>query len=168
MNKTMKKNDTVIRERDVNEKMPAPAGLEEGNFLLADCSQTRAVQLRQAFREAGIVKPLQVVPDGEQVIDYLRGGGFYNNRAQYPMPDAVLLDLNLPRKNGFEVLGWIRAQSDLKSLIVVMLTDSNRSADADRAHEMGADFYLTKPERFDELVKMTRCLNAWLGSNYSS
>ncbi len=139
--------------------------LEAGNFLLAECRENNAVLLQRAFREAGIVKPLQVVSDGERAIDYLRGGGFYNNRAEYPMPDAVLLDLNLPRKSGFEVLGWIRTQSELKSLVVVMLTDSNRSADADRAHELGADFYLTKPDRFDELVKMTRCLHAWLGLN---
>ncbi len=139
----------------------------EGEFLLANQSQDNVSLLQRAFREGGFLKPLQVVADGEEVINYLSGGGFYNNRLLYPMPEAVLLDLDLPGKSGFEVLGWIRSQSGLDSLVVVMLTDLNRSIDADRAHELGADFYVTKPANFDELVRLTRCLRHWLGLNYS-
>ena len=149
-------------------KRTTPVDLDDANFLLADRSEDEASLLRRAFREAGILKPLHVVPDGQAVINYLRGGGSYGNRLEHPMPDAVLLDLDLPGKNGFDVLGWIRNQSDLESLVVVMLTDSNRSADADRAHKLGADFYLTKPDRFEELVKMTRCLHSWLGLDHFS
>ena len=141
---------------------------DEGNFLLADHSQDGAVLLRRAFKEAGIAKPLQVVPTGEEAIGYLRGDGIYSNRTEYPMPNVVLLDLNLHRKSGFEVLGWIRTQPALKSLVVILLTASNRSADADRAHDLGANFYLTKPGSFDQLVGLSRCLCTWLEANHFS
>jgi CheY-like chemotaxis protein len=165
---TMRKNESFIDRVAGEGAILTAAGLQEGTFLLGDCRQDNANRLQQAFREAGILRPLRIVGDGDEVIDYLRGHGSYHDRGVYPMPDAVLLDLNLPRKNGFEVLGWIRGQAQLKSLVVVILTDSNRSADADRAHALGADFYLTKPERFDELVKLTRCLHAWLGESFAS
>jgi CheY-like chemotaxis protein len=71
----------------------------------------------------------------------------------------------MPGKNGFEVLEWVRAQPELKRLIVIVLTASSRAADADRAYELGANFYLTKPSRFSELVEMTKALHGWLQLN---
>lgn len=118
--------------------------------------------MRRAFSEAGFGDALRVVSNGEAALEYLRGAGEYANRFTYPMPDVVLLDLNLPRKDGFEVLGWIRSQSALKSMVVIILTASNRSTDADRAYDLGANYYLTKPGNFEALVEMTRCLQEWL------
>ena len=132
----------------------------EQSFLLAEGSANEDVQ--RAFTTAGMSDTLYVVSDGEKAIDYLSGNGSYGNRLTHPMPKIVLLDSNLPRKNGFEVLDWMRSQSNFKSLITVIFTGLNREVDANRAHAMGADFYLTKPNTSDELVKMIHCLYGWV------
>jgi len=143
-------------------RAPAMPALRARTFLLADDSKNDTSLMQRAFREAGIANSLYVVPDGEEVVDYLSGVGAYANRVEHPMPNVVLLDRNLPRKDGFGVLGWIRTQSALRSMVVIILTTSNRSADADMAHDLGANYYLTKPGRFEELVSLTRCLDDWL------
>jgi len=135
---------------------------EEQIFLLAEDSDNDVFLMQRALKASGIPNPLQVVKDGAEVIAYLSGHNQYQNRSEYPLPAVVLLDLNLPRKNGFELLEWMRAQSTLKRIVVIILTASNRSADADRAYDLGANFYLTKPSKFDDLVKMTKCLHDWL------
>jgi len=129
---------------------------------LAEDSDNDVFLMQRALKASGIPNPLQVVKDGAEVIAYLSGHNQYQNRSEYPLPAVVLLDLNLPRKNGFELLEWMRAQSTLKRIVVIILTASNRSADADRAYDLGANFYLTKPSKFDDLVKMTKCLHDWL------
>jgi CheY-like chemotaxis protein len=130
-------------------------------FLLAEASETHASLAKRAFAAAGITNPLHIVPDGETAMDFLRGTGKFN-RLQYPLPDVVLLDRGLPGKSGFDVLQWLRAQPELRALPVILLTSSNRQADADRAFELGANYYLTKPTSFSALVGLTRCLHAWL------
>ena len=135
---------------------------EEQIFLLAEDSENDVFLMQRALQASGIPNPLQVVKDGAEVIAYLSGHNQYQNRSEYPLPAVVLLDLNLPRKNGFEILEWMRTQPTLKRIVVIILTASNRSADADRAYDLGANFYLTKPSKFDDLVKMTKCLHDWL------
>ena len=83
----------------------------------------------------------------------------FDDRQQYPFPIVVFLDLNMPKKNGLEVLAWIRSQPELKKLVVHVLTASVRSTDVERAFELGANSYLIKPSRFDVLVEM---IKAWL------
>jgi CheY-like chemotaxis protein len=144
---------------------PPRASFEDQAFLLAEDHTDDAFLLQRAFRTAGIGNPLHVVPDGQEAMDYLGGVGAYADRSQHPLPEVVLLDLDLPRKNGFEVLRWLRSQAALQAVVAIILTGSNCSADADRAYELGANFYLTKPGTFDELVTLTRCLHEWLQSN---
>ncbi len=141
-------------------------GLDQSVYLLAEDSENDVFLMERAFKTSGIPNPLHVVTDGEQAIKYLAGEGKYANRKEFPLPGVVLLDLNMPRKNGFEVLEWIRAQPMLKRIVVMILTTSNRSADADRAFDLGANFYLTKPGKFQELVKLTQCLQEWVELNY--
>ena len=143
----------------------APPPLAHGDphrFLLAEDAGNDSLLVQRAFGAAGMTESLHVVADGETAIDYLRGCGDSTDRQTRPIPRVVLLESNLPRKNGFEVLTWMRMQSHFKSLIVVIFTGLNREADADRARAMGADFYLTKPNTFEDLVKMTHCLNDWV------
>jgi len=141
-------------------------GFEKQLFLLAEDSQNDVFLMQQAFKKAGLPNPIQVVADGLDAISYLKGEGRYNDRAQYPLPMAVLLDLKMPRMNGFEVLEWVRKQPNLKRVVVIILTASNRSSDADRAYDLGANFYLTKPGKFEDLVDMTKCLHDWLRLNH--
>lgn len=142
------------------------SAFEEQIFLLAEDSENDVFLMQRAFEVAGLPNPLQVVKDGDDAVAYLQGEAGFQNRSEYPLPSVVLLDLNLPRKNGFEVLQWMRTQPTLKRIVVIILTASNRSADADRAYDLGANFYLTKPSRFDDLVKTTKCLHEWLKLNH--
>jgi CheY-like chemotaxis protein len=141
-------------------------GFEQQLFLLAEDSQNDVFLMQQAFKKAGLPNPIQVVSDGQEAISYLKGEGRYSDRAQYPLPMAVLLDLKMARMNGFEVLEWVRKQPNLKRVVVIILTASNRSSDADRAYDLGANFYLTKPGKFEDLVEMTKCLHDWLRLNH--
>src|SRR5437868_12776557 len=101
--------------------------------------------LNHAFKRAEIGNPVQVVIDGQEAIDYLAGNGKFADRAQFPVPCLVLLDLQLPAKTGLEVLEWIRQQSALRSLIVIILSSSIYEGDVRRAYELGANAFLVKP-----------------------
>jgi len=96
--------------------------------------------------------------DGAEAIDYLTGTGVYGDREHYPLPSLVLLDLKMPRQNGFEVLSWIRSQPKLKRLPVVIFTASNHGDDMERAYDSGANSYLIKPVTFDDLVELVQGL----------
>ncbi len=109
----------------------------------------------RAILKAGFPKP-EVARDGEQAIEYLSGLGEYADRARYPLPGLILLDLKLPRLSGFEVLRWIREREGLRRIPVVMLTSSRERRDIDRAYDCGASAYLVKPvetQAFSELVR---------------
>ena len=147
-------------------KSAAMVPFEEQLFLLAEDSENDVFLMHRAFKAGSIANPIHVASDGEIVISYLQGREQYANRAEYVLPAVVLLDLNLPKKNGFEVLEWMRSQPELKNIVAVILTASNRSADADRAYDLGANFYLTKPGKFTDLVKMIKCLYEWLRLNH--
>jgi CheY-like chemotaxis protein len=119
-------------------------------ILLAEDSEDDVYMLRRAFEQVGIELPLQVVSNGEQAIAYLMGQGKFANRAEYPLPDLFLLDLKMPRKNGFEVLMWLRQHPTLAPLRTIVLTTSDEIRDVNRAYAMGANSFLTKPVDFTD------------------
>lgn len=132
-------------------------------ILLAEDDEDDVLLLRTAFVEAGLSLPLQVVADGEQAISYLSGEGVYADRAQYALPSLVLLDLNMPKKTGFEVLEWIRAQPYLKRLPVVVLSSSSQGPHINKAYELGANSYLVKVTKFSEFVERIKVVYSyWL------
>src|SRR3989442_654748 len=108
-------------------------------FLLAEDREDDIILIRRAFHKAHLLNPVQVVRDGEETIAYLKGEGRYANRAEYPLPALLLLDLKMPRKDGFEVLRWIRQEPGLRSLRVVVLTSSDRLQDVNLAYQLGAN-----------------------------
>jgi len=136
--------------------------IEHPIVLLVDDSEDDALLVRRIFERVGFASPLQFVRDGDEVIAYLNGTGAYSDRAKFPLPTVVLLDLKMPRKNGFEVLAWIRQQPDLKRLRVYILSASSRPDDIQRAYDLGANSYLVKPSTLDELTTMAQGLLAWL------
>ena len=132
-------------------------------ILLVEDDETDILLLRRAFRKARIANPLVEVRDGQAAIQYLAGEGAYSDRAQYPLPFLLLLDLRLPKLSGFEVLAWIRDQPELASMITVVLTTSDHVRDVTKAHDLGANSYLVKPGNFDELVEMVKRIEGhWL------
>ena len=131
--------------------------------LLADDNEDDVLALRHALRRAGIDVPLQVVEDGEEAIAYLRGVGRFSNRAEFPLPDLFLLDLRMPKLDGFEVLEWLRQQPSLAPLRTIVLTASDDSFDVDRAYALGANSFLTKSmDLFDFGNTLEATFNYWL------
>ena len=132
-------------------------------ILIAEDDDNDIFFLERAFKQAQIVNPVYRVTDGEEAIDYLQGAGEYADRVKHPLPYLMLLDLKMPRKNGFEVITWVRMQHGLKRLPIVVLTSSKEDPDINRAYELGANTYLVKPVKFEGLVEMLRALNLyWL------
>jgi CheY-like chemotaxis protein len=119
--------------------------------------------LKLAFENVGLPCALNSVPDGEQALEYLSGIGPFTDRSQYPLPALVLLDINMPKQTGLQVLEWIRRQPQFKSLPVVILTSSLREEDMEKARELGADDYLLKPSDPLKLVNVVKSLHErWL------
>jgi len=130
--------------------------------LLVDDLADAAELMRIVFNRAGYVEPLRMAGDGEQAIAYLRGDSGSPNYKQLGIPTVVLLDLNMPRKNGFEVLEWIRQQPALNQLCVCILSASSQPADIARAYDLGANAYLVKPGNLAGLTHLATSLLAWL------
>jgi CheY-like chemotaxis protein len=135
-------------------------------ILLVDDSENDVTLMNIAFRKAGLNSPVQVVHNGEEAIAYLAGEGRYSDRNKFPLPTVMLLDLNMPMKDGFHVLDWLRKQPGLKRLSTIVLTASLRPEDVERAFELGAHSYLVKPAALENLVAMIRCLRDWLKLNH--
>ena len=136
--------------------------IDDPVILLVEDSEGDALLMHTVAERAGFGPSLRLVRDGEEAIAYLLGDGAYHDRKQFPLPTAVLLDLNLPRKNGFEVLAWMRQQPALRHLHTYILTSSSRPEDIQKAYDLGANSYLVKPINFDGLVNLANCLRAWL------
>ena len=138
---------------------------EKPTILMVDDSEDNLLLMRAAFDMAQCNLPLQEVLDGEAAIAYLQGAAPYGDRARFPLPTVMLLDLNMPRKSGFDVLAWVRAQPGLKRLAVIILTASMRREDVGRAFDLGATSFLVKPSNLDDLAAMLRCLCDWMKFN---
>jgi CheY-like chemotaxis protein len=125
-------------------------------ILVADDDENDLFFLRRAIERAGLSNPLFVSHDGQEAIDYLEGNPPYDNRAQYPLPRLLLLDLKMPRVNGFDVLCWLAQRPDLKEICVVVLSSSAHEEDVQKAKELGAHDFRTKPSEFQSLVELIR------------
>ena len=137
--------------------------LAESSVLLVEDDPNDVFLVQRAFQKHKLANPLYVARDGEEAVSYLSGQGPYADRDRHPLPVVLLLDLKMPRKSGFEVLQWVRAQPRLKRLPVVVLTSSNQSPDIDRAYDLGANSYLVKPGSFDNLQEIVKSLDMyWL------
>jgi chemotaxis family two-component system response regulator Rcp1 len=114
----------------------------------------------EALRDAKVANRLHIVEDGVEAMSFLRREGWY---ADVPRPDLILLDLNLPRKDGREVLAEIKQDADLKRIPVVILTSSAAEQDVVQAYNLYANCYITKPMDLDQFLKVVRSIeDFWL------
>ncbi len=127
-------------------------------ILLVENDPNDVILIQRALHKSKILNPLQVVVDGEKAIQYLAGEAPYTDRSSYPLPVLVMLDLNLPRKSGFEVLKWAKQNNLLPQIPFVVLTSSNQGSDVERAYDLGANFYLVKPVDHEDLFLLLRTL----------
>jgi CheY-like chemotaxis protein len=134
---------------------------EHAVILLVEDREDDILLVRRAFVRAYLSNPLQVVRDGEEAIDYLSGNGKYASRDEYPLPDLILLDLKMPKLDGFEVLKWIRAQPGIRGIAVVVLTSSDQLRDVNSAYSLGANSFLIKPGDFENSVELARLIRQY-------
>ena len=129
-------------------------------ILLVEDSPSDTDLTLEALRDFKVRNHVSVVEDGVLAMQFLRRQGSY---AQAPRPDLIMLDLNLPRKDGREVLAEIKGDDDLKSIPVVVLTTSRAEQDIVRAYQLSANCYITKPVDFNQFLEVVRSIEAfWL------
>ena len=136
-------------------------------ILLVEDNPADAWLFQRALRKAGVSVPVVRVANGDDALAYLQGDAPYDNRAQYPAPGIMVLDLKLPRRSGFEVLEWVRRLSTgLRLLPVVVLSSSSMPTDVNRAYDLGANSYLTKPHESARFVTLASAFKEyWLTVN---
>jgi CheY-like chemotaxis protein len=138
----------------------------KNKVLIAEDDPGDAFLLKRAFAISEVPAELYFVRDGQEAIDYLGGTAPFSDRNSYPLPDLMLLDLKMPRLNGFDVLSWLRQQPGLKRLLVTVLTSSDQPQDINRAYDLGANSYLLKPHGSNELSDLIgRVRRYWLEVN---
>jgi CheY-like chemotaxis protein len=125
-------------------------------ILLVEDREEDALLFVDALKKAGLDHPLFLVSDGVEAMNYLGGKVLYADRTKFPIPKILMLDLSLPRINGWDVLRWVRAQPELNKMLVVVLTSSTRPSDLSLAYQMGANSFLTKPCSVTDLKNLAR------------
>ncbi len=132
-------------------------------LLLADDDTDDCLFVQEAMDEARLSNKLEVVNDGEQLLDFLHRRGAYQTLAGEPLPGLILLDLNMPRLDGREALTQIKNDPRLKSIPIVVLTTSKAEEDIIRSYDLGVNSYITKPVTFEGLVNVMKGLGKyWL------
>ena len=130
------------------------------NILLIEDNSGDVELIREALGEGKVRNDLHVASDGVQAMEFLRGEGKY---ADAPCPDLILLDLNLPRKSGREVLEEVKTDPKLSKIPVVILTSSKEEEDICRSYRLHANCYVTKPVDFEQVMKVVRSIeDFWL------
>ncbi len=134
--------------------MDAPSLHQPFDILLVEDNPADVEITLEAFRRSHKGNRVFVCRDGEDALDFLFRRGSYSKAGAAPRPDLILLDLNLPKKNGVEVLEQVKADGWMKEIPVVVLTTSDREEDVARCYKVGANSYLTKPVQFDDCLKL--------------
>ena len=127
-------------------------------ILMADDDPEDCQLTREALEEARLANDMRFVEDGEELMDYLYRRGKYTELSTSPFPGLILLDLNMPRKDGREALGEIKADSDLRRIPIVVLTTSKAEEDIYRTYDLGVNSFITKPVTFEGLVEVMKAL----------
>jgi CheY-like chemotaxis protein len=130
-------------------------------ILMADDDPDDRMLTRDALAESRLANNLYFVEDGEELMDYLRQQGKYADPQSSPRPGLILLDLNMPRKDGRESLKEIKSDPNLRHIPVVVLTTSKAEEDIYRTYDLGVNSFITKPVTFDGLVEVMRALGRY-------
>ena len=132
-------------------------------ILMADDDADDRDMTRDAFAESHLANDLRFVVDGVDLMDYLKRRGKYADPSISPRPGVILLDLNMPKKDGREALAEIKADPELQNIPVIVLTTSKEEEDILRSYQLHANSYITKPVTFDALVQVVTTLGKyWL------
>lgn len=131
------------------------------SILIADDDADDRMLTKEAFEENHVINPIHFVNDGEELMAYLLKKGKYADKEIYPQPGMILLDLNMPRKDGREALAEIKSHPELRRIPVIVLTTSKAEEDVIRSYNLGVNCFITKPVTFNSLVEVTRMLGKY-------
>jgi two-component system response regulator len=123
------------------------------NILLVEDDPSHRLLIRKNLENHGVANDVYEVEDGQDALDYIYGVGKYEDRTRFPIPDLVLLDIKMPRVDGFGVLEKLKTDPKTKKIPVVMLTTSSRDEEIAKGYECGANAYVTKPLDFADFAK---------------
>ncbi len=137
--------------------------IKEFTVLLVEDDINDIFLVKRAFKMARLENPLQVVTDGEEATHYLSGHGKYADRAVYPLPKLIVMDIKMPRMSGFDVLEWIKHDGRLRRIPVVIVSSSDRANDIDRAYELGANAYMVKPVNYQAVERLFESITHYWG-----
>jgi CheY-like chemotaxis protein len=130
-------------------------------ILYADDDADDRLLVREALEEAHLRNDLRTVSDGEELMDYLLRRGKYEDPARSPRPGIILLDLNMPKKDGREALAEIKAHEALRTIPVIVLTTSKAEEDILRSYELGVSSFVCKPVTFEAMVEKIATLGRY-------
>lgn len=131
-------------------------------ILLADDDADDRLLVQEALTDADFpYDKLSFVENGEELMDYLHGRGRYEDSSRSPLPDLILLDLNMPKKDGREALKEIKSNPDLRQIPVVVLTTSTSPSDIRESYDIGANTYISKPVTFEGLVDAMQTIKTY-------
>lgn len=140
--------------------------MKNGNkieILIADDDAEDRMLIIDALQESRLKNKIQEVENGEELLQYLRNKGKFSDKKKYPAPGLILLDLNMPKKDGREALKEIKEEKKLRSIPIVILTTSKAEEDILRTYDLGVNCYITKPVTFVGMVDVMKALNKfWL------
>ncbi len=134
-------------------------------ILMAEDDADDRLLVQDAFSECGGTNAVRFVADGEELVDYLLRRGKFEKPLEAPRPDLILLDLNMPRKDGREALRELRAHGALRRIPVVVFTTSRADTDIEKVYDLGANSFVTKPAEFEALVAtIAKLTGYWFGT----
>jgi len=135
-------------------------------ILLIEDSENDALLMQRALRKSAITDCVHIAQDGKEAIEYLKGVGQFSNRQEFPLPQLILLDLQMPEMHGLKALEWIRAQPEFRSTVVIVLSSSRLAGDIQLAYKLGSNSYLVKPPTLDMLYQTVAAISQyWLSLN---
>jgi len=131
------------------------------NILIADDDEDDRLLMREALEENNLLNNFYFVENGEELMDYLYHRGIYQDSQTFPRPNIILLDLNMPKKDGREALKEIKADPNFRSIPIIVLTTSQAEEDILRSYDLGVNSFITKPVTFDLLVNIMKTFSQY-------
>ena len=135
-------------------------------ILLIEDSENDALLMQRALQKSAIPDGVHIARSGKEAIEYLKGVGPFSNRQEFPLPQLILLDLQMPEMHGLKVLEWIRSQPEFRSTVIIVLSSSRLTGDIQLAYKLGSNSYLVKPPTLEMLYQTVSAIaQYWLALN---